>query len=80
MNWKLLLFVLAGLVISYLFWWVKGGSTFNHKKELIRYVLAAAVLSTAAFFIKEWVVQGLLLTLGAIAFNFFYRSISKLSA
>ncbi|MFA6069803.1 MAG: hypothetical protein WC810_14565 [Janthinobacterium sp.] len=80
MIWKLLLFVLAGLIISYLFEWVKEGAAFGHKKALIKYGLSAAIFSTAAFFINNWIVQGLLLTLGPIAFNFFYRSLTKLSA
>lgn len=80
MNWNLLLFVLIGAVIMFLVDFVKEGKKFNPAENLPWYALSVFVCGVLAYFIKEPIVQKLLLVGAVIAFIHIFKGIKKISS
>jgi len=80
MNWNLLLFVIIGAVIMFLVDWVKSPKDFKPAANLPWYVLSVVVCGVLAYFIKEDIVQKLLLVGSVVAFIHIFKGIKKISS
>lgn len=80
MNWNLILFVLLGAALMFLVDWVKAGKDFKPAANLPWYALSVFACGVLAYFIKEPIVQKLLLVGAVIAFVHIFKGIKKISA
>lgn len=79
MNWNLLLFVIIGAAIVFLVDWVKAGKDFKPAANIPWYVLSVFCGGVLAYFIKEPIVQKLLLIGAVVAFIHIFKGIKKIS-